>query len=153
MTYTRIVLSSPPLAGYEMISIGTSPSNIGLTVSSNGMYTCIFDSNLNTYLSHFPLEPAWAGIATRSVRHYGRYSNNDLYLLTRSNNRAYLIDVADFLQSGQAKSLKQFTVSTNNPEITKYIPNSNFMIVFLGYTIDFLNIEGSDSDTLTYTIQ
>lgn len=140
----RIISGPTNDLGYEMITI--SANNYLLTISSNGVNLDLYDLNTDAYLKSLSVEAATSGAVYRCARSYPRNVNTAFYFVTRTDSKAYLIN------SALSTVEKVFTIAPTLPESVKHMPNTNWMIIIGSAVIEFYNMEGSDSDTLTHTV-
>ena len=138
----RIV--SGPSKGYESLSIGNSLELAA--VSANGVSIDLFNLATDAYSKSVSFFPAWAEYIIRSVESYPRVKSRNCYLAPATNQRAYYF----CSESGYIE--KSFSITVQNPELSFYVPNTNFMLITYYYTMQFLDLEKDDSASRTLTL-
>lgn len=131
----RLLLSQD--SGYEQVA--TSGSVLAC-ITSLGTHITLFDVNLDALIGNYELLPNAGGSNWRSIEYYPRLpASRELYFLTRNDQRGYLFD----LQT--QKVMAVFPLSEANPEWTKWVPNTNYILSFGSTKIDFLDMEDSSN--------
>ena len=142
----RIISGPNNDLGYEMMSI--SPSNQLLAISSNGVNLDLYDINTDVYVKTLNFEEAAIGIVYRCVRNYPRNANKTYFFVTRTDNKGYLMNTAALYGMNE----KEFVITSTLPESVKHVPNTNWMVIIGSFAIEFLNMEGTDTNTLIHTV-
>jgi hypothetical protein len=140
------ILSGPHSdLGYEMLSPSPTKNMIALTV--NGLYIDVYDTTTDTFTKTLNIGEAWQGKVFRGVKHYSRAPNTEYFFVTTSTEKGYLVNSIDSTMD------KEFSITgITDPAMIKYIQQSNYMAVMGMTYLYFVNMEGSDSDTLIHTM-
>ena len=140
----RIITGPNNDLGYEMISI--SSNNYLLTISVNGVYPDLYDLSGDVFLKTINLGDPWFGVVYRCAQNYGKITTGAFYFMTRTDFKGYLVN------SATSTLDKMFAITAKNPEIVKYVPLTNYMVILGGDSLEFINMEGTDFDTKRHII-
>ena len=139
----RIVPYSSKSPGYEMAS---TSGQFFAAVSSDSANLDIFNSGTGTYIKTSTVFSSAFGLSFKGIEYFPRAQTPNFFLVTRSEKKAFLMDLAADVV------VKSYQVSSTYPVLTQQIPHTNYILVGgVDPYIDFLDMYGSDSNTKTWT--
>ena len=127
--------------GYEMMAI--TESNEMVLISSNGGDVEVFDLTTDMYSKTLRVQPAWGEYIVRSVEWYPRIKDTNTYLFPTTGKKAY------FVNSNTDTILRVYNIEPTNPEVSIYMPNTNYIMIVYYLTMQFIDMEQGDAGIKT----
>ena len=129
--------------GYEHLAVSSQDLVIVSTINMARMD--IYSSSTDKFIQSVTVQHNWGNSVNRGLDYYPLASSKEYFLVVRTGGKAVFYNAIDNVCE------KYFQITAVWPEFVKYIPNSHYFVIAHLTKFDFVNVMGTDADSLQFS--